>query len=321
MNEPNKPNHWQSLASELGAEVPPEVPPKDGDSSPGGPDGVSVADEAPPAPRRENKARATKRTPQTNWNDLAEGLGVASSAPADDGSEVVMGELVVGDPPDAAEEPEPVGSFEKIEPDKVDFGDTELSSTEPVDLVSPDDAPGKGQEDGNTDSERRPRRRRRRRGRRGRQEDKAAPEASTEATAVAEDDTAAGDSEAKVNGEDDPEGGGRARRPRRRRRRSSRSGSDQQDPPSEELESDKEELESDEFDDLIVDDGDQPAASGTSQDAAQEESSVGGNNHRKIPSWEDAVGAMISGNIESRGKSGRGGSKGRGGGRRGGGKS
>lgn len=311
MNPSDPSNHWDDLASNLGAapSEAPEVP----QPEPVEAEIVPPAD--PPPPRRANPPRPSTVPESDGWNSVLEDLGL--EAPAASPPEKPSIDLVTSlrKNPDTIETGEDLlteVSWETQadiaddngESEIEDLGDSVIVVSEENDdpkLVAPTD-------DANSEPERGKRRRGRRGRGRGRGRGKKESESPSTATSDESPETEEGDSVGRESEPPDESSGETeetSQKPRRRRRRGRGRGSRSEgesapSPESEESPSDAL-LEDQDLSDEIHDD---------SEDEEDRRP-----RHRSVPTWLDAITTVIDKNIESHSKSG---SSSRGGGRRGG---
>lgn len=286
MTDQKNSNHWDLLASELGADPPrdgpedepmpvaeqPEVPPETIPPEP-------IPDEPPPT-----EARRSER-PTSDWDALASDLGVVPQPAMD---ETVPEEIPVHEPTGGVEEPgdvvqEPADSTERV---------TEATESKPS-------------------------RRRRKRRRKSPQPDVAdvdQPEAESadEVFATGSEEPADGEAPAAAAADD---------RSKRRRKRRTSSRKKKKEPESSEA---AEEIDSaadgpergskqrGQAATKAIDSAKQPANGGS----PAEDSTIAQSSHRAIPTWEEAIGLIVSSNLEARSrKPGNGSSRGWSGGR------
>ncbi len=327
MTEPNSPNHWDFLASELGATSPSEEP--------------AAQQPSPVAPPPVHKPvhHERKAAPQTaDWDLLASELGIAPAAPAAPPAAAAI--TPPAPAPAAPSAPEPVepelesilpwtpkpdplaalfGPLPEREPHETppsekpeespNFFDERFDFEEPYDLLESSDSEkteeATGEESESTEEKRpRRRRRRRRRGRGGEQRretettsDERSDESISELGVVsAEEESADVDQRQPVGEESEREETGE-RRPRRRRSRRGRNRRETESAPR----ASGEKAGSDE--DL---DHAEPHDVGDEFDLGEEGSAEGEQparmGFRGIPTWDEAVGLLIDKNIEARSK-------------------
>ena len=323
MTEPNSPNHWDLLASTLGASAPAEEP------------AAQQPSPAAPPPVHKPSHHERKTTPQVaNWDLLASDLGLAPAAPPPVAPSTPT--------PTAARQAEPVEPIVPFTPkpdplaalfgplpererhetpppetpeESPNFFDERFDFEEPFDLLESSESAGSVEEaaveGSESTEEKRPRRRRRRRRGRGRggEQQRETEAASGERSDEAESELEAAPAEEKSEGtkerrparEESEAGETGERRPRRRRSRRGRNRRDTEASPrlsgetarpDADVETD---LESADLHDVGDDfefgpegdvEGEQPARLG----------------FRGIPTWDEAVGLLIDKNIEARSK-------------------
>lgn len=327
MSDKNKADHWQSLASEIGAEVPPEAATPSAPELPPAEAGGELPARRAKADRAPKSARPPRR--RANWMELAEQLGVAPSesqepAPTDAATE-----------PLAAEEP-PIWPSASPEPQDWLMQEPLIDTFEgsPAAETARGETHASGDRQGRDESER-PSHRRKKRRRRGRESrtadapsERVSPTESPDAGTVEE---AAETPEEGASSSSTPDAPSRETPGRRTSRRRRRGRGDRRRSAAESAVSG----ESSEAvpDDVLAqgpaiadEDVDREEDERSTLDEDDERSSTdGGFAHRGIPSWEEAVGVVIAANLESRSKRGAGdassrprGGRGRGGRDRGG---
>jgi len=320
MAESEKRNHWAELVSAMGITPAPEPPKKETESE------IASVGPPPSVPRATPKVdRPAPAKKAANWDQLASELGLAPPPPVkpeEPSREVIAAAPlpVESIPVPSATAPEPGEAWESAQtevenPLFLDVPGTETPEpdhpTEPIETAAESDrVPGKSGR----------RRRRRRKSRRG------APPSSTAgapggAGALQSEPAPAGDEESDSDewplDSAEPEPAGeqgtserRGRRRRRRRRPDSRSAGPAapRRPPSDAPPN----AMPDDADDADVEP--QPADHDDEDDAKADKLS-----HRAVPTWEEAIGLMISKNLDARAKNPNAGNsaRGRGGHRRG----
>jgi hypothetical protein len=310
MAESDKPDHWGQLASDIGAEVPPEEP-QDQREEPSAEDKTEAPDEllGPSAeaenPVAEPSDRARSHEPKeqraTDWSALAEELGIevveeveAVEAHTEtttedlDATLEAPAELAPGTAVALTTETT-LGSF--------GAGIEELTAAVEQAGSVPDAPPEKVERPLDEDA-RRPRRRkkRRRKPRRGEKTDTSG-EAQEEVDVLEADEetvfSVAGEEPGGVEAADETESESRARGKRRRRR-----GKKAPRPSGDMAEGAPDQSEQDAEADKAL------SASAPAKPAKTKKEKPG---HRKIPSWEEAVNLIIARNVEQRSKSPSGG--------------
>jgi hypothetical protein len=328
----SNPDHWNSLASSLGAPVPAPAPPAE-EKKP--------AAQVPSPPKRPAAPSSTSKPAErreADWSQLASQLGLAPTEPPPASSaqsqpprtqptrvQPPRAERPEGQPP-RTQTPAPrqrPAPREAPEPPKrpsgpprvaEEFVAEEIGSEEPIDaeLVEEDDRPRDSavrQEDEERTG--RKRRRRRRGGRRsnssrsaaeGDQPGEVRDEAAQAAPLIAGASTDEGPGEAAPATED------RKGRPKRRRRRGSGRNRDKPRARSDEFKDGLDtDAEPESEDELFAGDDEQAelAAVASESDAGDDEgaeSQADKNSHRAIPAWEEAIGFIVSVNMENRAK-------------------
>lgn len=294
MSNHGKPDHWQSLAFDLGAKVPAEPDPSDQTSSedPSKTPSKTSRSESPPTaepPRASRPPRAPR--PQTNWTGLAESLGVPSESPQ------------LAPPEVSATEAEPCVFSEALdwmEPQPL---------IEPLDEAALDTPPGRvAPEDGCEESTKerlsRKRRKRRRRPRESTSENETKTDGAEpdplhkEPQDLVEEESVAHPTD-EATGEVVVTPSKRRRRGRGRRKSASKRVAD--DTPEQDVEEASDEPLSD----------DEPTRERGRNKRTREEMiepddesdpNKPGPSHRGIPSWEEAVGVVVAANLEARSK-------------------
>jgi len=353
MTESHKSSHWNSLATELGAEIRPEEPRP-----------IPAAHVSPPVvpPRRRMEPVAPVERPASDWDVLASDLGLQPLPPRPKTPPAPRKPAIPAPPPakPAAEKPpaferkdiperrlqverpsaieEPVAELEDRWPDEVDELDfiPEAAESDTTAVPAEETAP----------KTERKRRRRRRGGRKSfdaardeaapaeREPDLFAPPTDDETmpiTAEAEAESG-GDldvdlSSAVAGAETEPSE--REDRPRRRRRRrggrkNGRAAAEKTLPEAFEEEEElglgtEAEPAADEEEIVPIDSGAADLDAQDQEDLDEDDSSLDPRDlksHRSIPSWSDAIGAIIAVNMEARAKNpgqGSGAPRGRGG--------
>jgi len=326
MTEPNVSNHWDLLASELGATTPSEE------------SAAPQPSPAPPPSVQKPVHHERKAPPATaNWDMLASELGIAPAAPV-----APVASVTPAEPAAAAPSPEPVAAEPELKPflpwtpkpdpladlfgplperertetpseapeESPNYFDERFDFEEPYDLLESSEAEKSTEEavgeDSESTEEKRPRRRRRRRrrGRGGEQRRPSEPVSDEDSGQVASEEEAVAAGEESLGEEEQPVGEesetgrtsdrrSRRRRPRRgRNRRDTESESPAGAEPVSSVEEEFEHTES--FDDA------ETAEAGAEGDVEGEQPARMG--FRGIPTWEDAVGLLIDKNIEARSK-------------------
>jgi hypothetical protein len=306
----NVPNHWETLASSLGVEPPVEEPqPKQ--AGPSAAQQPATPKSATPTPHRAKPAGAPRQA--ANWDVLASELGIAP---------------LVNAAPVAASVPEPaapVGSVEKVQPEgpeeSPNFFDERFDFEEPFDLLEAGEsspAVASGAEGAMEQVEQPPRKhRRRRRGRGGERpktHEEAAPalgdEKSADMASATSDESGheprlresvrAGAREAGEGTEGEAT---REHKVKRRRSRRGRKRREMESPAAAEEGLDVESLAAaahadnlhDLESDVVVGEG-LELSEGTS--SGPDESGRFG--FRGIPTWQDAIGILVTRNLEAR---------------------
>ncbi len=336
MSNHAKRDHWQSLASDLGADVPPEKDPADPQASEEEskkPEAASGSESAPAAAEGRQQQRPRAARSRANWMELAEQLGVLPS------------ETPPPRPPETPAEPlaamPPLPSISDELPAPTDWLDRDLLAEPPEEVASRGPVEQAGGADDSEDEQRaierklpRKRKKRRRRSREARaaaelseREKKTEGVESVPGPEVAEEPVGdATDVEPITEGASETERADLAAdTPRRKRRpRGGRKKSPTRKRAAVKVpEKDSDEESSDE----------PPAAEEPSREQDKKKRSkkkepqrgpkpqkTAGSSHRGIPSWEEAVGIVIEANLGTRSKktSGDSSSRGRGGRGRGG---
>ena len=332
--------HWNDLASELGAEPTHDPAPAE---KPLGSRSDSTVD--PPTEEKDSVKRSKRPRPASNeaptdWTNLADSLGI--EVPED---QRPAPREVEWTPPDHSETTSSddvkleVTSDQPVKETPADNSTDSIFTTgvdvqhpaveiEPADVVSANvepiedkahsavvgtDTDTDGSSSSSAPSDSQPKRRRRRRRRNGRrdrpsdQQQKSNENVEGDPSVQADSDESPSPVKAESDkGEEQNESGGRSRKPRRRRRRKPKSA-----PPADRESEDGnpaeiiDETASDIADAAAeareghddLDDADPPV-----DDEMSDNPSV---SHRKITSWEEAVGIIVECNVESRSKSQR----------------
>jgi hypothetical protein len=328
MSDPNPPSHWDLLSSILGATPSPEA------AEPRQP---SRPPSKKPAPRASHHQRPAAPSRPADWDKLANALGLPPApAPAVSPPAPVMPPPARSAPPPArsAAAPPPLpgqshrGSPAPEAPEgSPNFFDERFDFDEPFDLLESSESaspPAEASEQTTESAEGRPRRRhRRRRGRNGGRRD------SREAGApAAPDDRSAHRDAASVEGDldrassaEEPEGvrteraleeaeGGEAQQRRSRRRRPRHGRKRREGEPTAgagapvEAGADSASPEPDDADETAAD----LLAEEDLEMGPAEEGGEGGEERlprlgfRGLPTWEEAVGLLVSKNVEARAK-------------------
>ncbi len=332
-------DHWGSLASNLGAEVPAE------------PETPAAKPPAPPAPPPRPVAAAPKKPappkPNADWSQLATNLGIEPSEPAPPAAPVSRPTPAAQVRPEprpqqrverksrAPEESAPVesgGFFAEEEAEVVQAEVSDVVEGDVIDgdaiegeVIEPSEEPreeGEGDEPGGR--KRRRRRRGGRRSRRGREDrgetpaderDEAGREFDEEKPLVPPEldvDPLAGidtfeslddeGEETSLEAGSDEAGDDEPRERkgrRRRRRRGSGRGREERAPREPAAEGDEEPLA-----DELAEDDDELAEVAAFGDEPGDEGAENNdkNSHRAIPSWDEAIGYIIAVNMETRAK-------------------
>jgi ribonuclease E len=330
MNEHND-DHWKELTADLGIsadENAEKETPLAQDAQP------PVIQETPDAIKPVRPPRKPRCT--SDWNGLASQLGLPTPEPVDDEpaparTEESLADTTTQEPLGLAkelertdEEERPVAaSFDILEPDEMRAETVTEEFFEEVFEVrleaeaEADDAEASGEEEsGEEEEEPRTRRRRGRRRRRGGDRSRAA-EPAAEEEAESNDDEADEVVEVEKSSDEEDESENRSRRRRRRRRRPSKRDSagvpDEQQAAAEEVDEDTDD-EADEDADIVDDDEEEERprrrrrsrakADSESRDSSDsDEADVPSRKHRKIPTWDEAIDLIVSGNLGSRSKS------------------
>ncbi|MBN2217980.1 MAG: hypothetical protein JW719_11450 [Pirellulales bacterium] len=312
MSNQDKSNHWRLLASEIGAETPPEPeatepPPTVEPAGPVAEDSKSTSATKPERPHRSARPPRSR----ANWMELAEQLGVEvpetpEAASEESAAKATRPTATAPEEPNAAVEP----------PEWLDHGRELETLDEVVFPVSSPSAPRaavpRGEDEGTEAAEAKLPRKRKKRRRRGRESKSAAEPAvreemdeEAEMESVYPEIAEAADKEPADEGERDAESGGKASRRKRRgrggRRRSTGAGKTSDDATKKRDEDDLDETARETrkrgSGRRLSEEEDEEDEDGASRKAA-------GFAHRGIPSWEEAVGIVIGINLESRAKRG-----------------
>ena len=350
MSNAEKSKHWESLAANLGAESPPDPVTSDQHPPPNssGSD-IEPVHEATPAPPSARPPRPRREPPaKTDWGELADTLGVQVAPESSEAEETPSTDRdsanVLPDPTGDLREPDESpctaeasqhASSDYATIEQYDVGTTGFLDEVDLDIDAEpmgdaDESVGEAIEEGSVvesggEGDKRPRRRRRRRGRRLRKT------ITTESTEQQEDDQTEtppdvqGEAAEDVQEEPEESAGDVTDRPkrsgRRRRRRSGPKVSDKRAAVGE----DTDDLPAlgaaggnvSETDEASSEETTLFAEAKCATDGGQAtESTAGKISHRRIPSWQEAIGTIITANLESRSKPAREeGSRGRGRGR------
>lgn len=344
MTDSNSPNHWDALASTLGA----QPTPQEVDATQPKPTVSQTPPPRKPAPRKESVAAAPPRT--ANWDMLASELGL-EPAPQPVAPPRAAAPRQVVPPaipkqerrpvPPAAFAPKPAAFAPKQEDqaptppelpeESPNFFDERFDFEEPFDLLESSETPAGAAEAGEEtaeSTEKRPRKRRRRRRRgRGGESREAGVSATEEAVpTLAEDlDREPVVAQAEATGEESPDEAaaeGETEEKRRPRRRRSRRGRKRREPeavegvaavPAEGA-APAEAHDEDMLDEHLLA-ADDLLDVGEGEEGDEERPARLG--FRGIPSWQETVGLLVDKNIEARSKRpaggphhGRGGSRG-----------
>lgn len=290
-DNPKEGDHWNDLASVLGAEVREEPPlPESHGPQPEDETAASPKPLSSTPPEKPNKPR--RPSAPANWDALATSLGVElpqqpvieqpesglESQPDEQAPEPAMSTEQL------AETVENLSEFSRSAPASLGHEPTVVIVEETVTVFADPGEVDAEESDEDSRSEEpargRPKHRRRLRSRADQRQ--AAP-ADSDAEAVAdvepEDDDAAGEAEAEETLRS------KRRRPRRRRQKSS---------VSEAKAGARSEAESDELDTADGLDSDDR------QESSDEETGGGKMGHRSIPAWQEAIGIIVEKNLESR---------------------
>ena len=321
MTSQDKADHWRDLASDLGAEVPPEKgteeEPKPTEaagkpqaSCPTPPEPEQAV--APPSDAKSTplapKPKSPPRRSTPGWATLAEQFGLSPS----ESSPKKMAEVVPPAPESASPVPSaPAEAAESIElpPARTQpRGEKSQGETLPSEEAVGDEVRGEAESSTPEMAERSPPRKRRKRHRRTRKSDLViTPDEAAEeemeiltepdaidlfqedrAEALAESEPAP--EEPKAEEEKEATEGRSKRRRRRRPGRAKSVGEAETEQPGQRAGARPAEPES-------VDEDEE--SDGDEEESSAKESSPA---HRGIPTWQDAVGVIISANIEARGK-------------------
>ena len=330
MSESDPKNHWSALASEIGADVPPEPEPQrpETETDENGAEAEPAAT-MPPA-RPERSARRPKPSqPKNHWNAVAGDLGMEvpdtepeseaelEAEPAAEtpfGSFSVEPAIVDAKPQQSPPEGDPSAAFESLfQPSEETVGDDSGDAGEPEEIhtalfeeeEATEASEGVSDSTEEAEDEERPRRRRRRRGRRRRRDEKSdeeqTPEEVAETVAIGDDSVEvevaeviadeATEKQSEPAAADDGEEEEGKRRRRRRRRKPRR---------------DREQAAEDESEaDSAADDAPSEEPDGRKAKSARVSEDTQAK-HRKIPSWDEAIGVVVEANIQAHAKSGGG---------------
>jgi hypothetical protein len=308
MAETDKPDHWGQLASDIGAEVPPEERQADHVDEPNAVEKTETSDERAQPLREETQVSEAsvraKPTPRqqaaTDWSALAEELGIEVEEEAEEeetpteepeAPSTVPASTVPAEPPPvtavALTTETTLGSFGAgIQQLTVAVERAEVVPDAPKEVEQPLDEETK-----------RPRRRkkRRRKSRRGeRTETWASDEPHEEVDILEADEETVFSSDAgeesdgdRTSDEPSSESPARGKRRRRRGRKAAKPSGDTieggTDPAKPDAEADE--------------------AAAASEPAKPARTKKEKSSHRKIPSWDEAVNLIISRNVEQRSKS------------------
>lgn len=301
MTNHGKTDHWKSLAANLGADAPSNDAPSDTpldqnqDAPTAEPQSPERADSAAPAAREMSpatpKPKAPARRAAPGWSALAEQFGLAepqqraekrTEAPSAMASEAPAARAVTPEPP----APLAVSPTPTDEPKPA-----ESSAAEPSETPSSDEP---------TTAKRRKRRRRPRKSRTSlavtaEPEDRL-PEPEQVDLFDDIDESPPAESEAIEEAQAEAESSEAPPRPKRRRRR--RSSRKKKTAPEGETKSDaavdsRASEQGSQTEDALAEDEED-------EDSDAEQSSDDSPSHRAIPSWQDAVGMIVSANIEAR---------------------
>ncbi len=320
MNERKDADHWNALASDLGAKAADEKAQTDKP--------IGTGAESPPVVERspsEVKSPKPARTPRcsSDWNALANQLGLETPEPVkvepadqeptsagktdtlplpalrdqlaadDDDIEIDDIEIVA----QRSESSEEITSYDTAEPDEMVIETVTEEFFEEVIQVrleaEREDAESDDVETVGDKTETPTRSRRRGRRRRRPDRDRATEPASSESS-VTEDEESDETAPSEEAGADTAEAENRTRRRRRRRRPSRRD-------PAKAAEPD----DDGEIDTEIDDDDDSDEDEGGSADSKAEadDSDSPTRKHRKIPTWDEAIEVIVTNNLESRSNS------------------
>lgn len=318
MADSSEPNHWTQLASELGATPdpsaaePPKVQPEktksQSEAATGGP-------AATPKPRRVNVPSPPQRPP-SDWSRLADELGVRSEPSAE-----------VAAPGARPAPTEPKAEVEVPQSTRTDL--VPMGTEVELPAIGPESTEPSGEREEKTSG----RRRRRRRSKLQKPVD-AEPAKTAEKPPEAGEESSPSEepNEAAVADPSAEEEESQERSKRRRRRRGSgrkKSAPRKADEPAKSESGSEVEAEGADADSPEESGGepskqqpdDSATKSGTTENVKEDKpSKPSGPGHRSIPSWQEAIGMIISANMESRAKrpSGSSSSRSRGGRKRGG---
>jgi hypothetical protein len=315
----SNPDHWNSLASNLGAEVSEPTPPSEQKKP--------AAQVPPPRPASRPPSAKPAPRPQADWSHLASELGVAAPAepPRTDARppqppRPQAARPQAPPPPRQRSAPREVPELppQRVESvQEVEEFMAEEAGEEPIvaELVEGDHAEGEAAErHGDEERTGRKRRRRRRGGRRSKQGRSATGEEQPRETVDEAAEAAEGAPIAEQAGFDEAESEGsssteeRKGRPKRRRRRGSGRNRDKTRAPTGEAKqtahTDAEHDAEPFIDDDEHDDEELAGVAGDSDMLEDDggDSPVDKNSHRAIPAWEEAIGYIVSVNMESRAK-------------------
>jgi len=303
MTDPGKSNHWDLLASELGTgphvEASKDKPEPAGEQPEVGPE--TTAAEPIPAKTPLDEPAAESRRPIPDWDALASQLGIV---PEEKPTEPPPEETPLKDPAKVVEEPSHV-----IEEPTDVIEETAYPIEAPSDVrrqaVDVVEATGEA-------AKKKPASRRRKRRRKTREPDEAVAgrcdsESAAELSDAVSDEPIVVD---KLEADDAEPGKGRAKR-KRHRRSPSRKGKKSTEPDEAPGEEDftLDEAETDTM--KSTRSAGRPKKPSTQQSGEQKPArgfKTAKAGHRTIPTWEEAIGLIVSANLEARSKSPNGGS-------------
>lgn len=309
MPDPRKSDHWDLLASELGAERAPEDVAEEPAASGERPEAVPE----PPPPKAPSRgvAKPPRRAP--NWDALASQLGVAPEIRAE---EPLPAERPTEEPPEEASREGPAEASEAAESSLESEGQFRDFFQEPAAEVlegparpawGPADAaeesdeppPGGAGIDEETE-EKKPARRRRKRRRKPRESSQAPDQPDLESAGEGSEAFSEEPAEAEPEVKEGQADKGRSKRRRKRSSGQKKRGlATDEAPPEEETATEQREKEK-QTSQGTADKARKSTKHGDEEDEPDEDPKSSKLSHRTIPTWEETVGLIISANLEAR---------------------
>ena len=298
MNDSQEPNHWKSLAADLGAEVPLEPVRSEEAKLEIPAEAASQLEAAGPIQHRPPPQQQRKPPPSAgHWSSLAGDLG--SDVPPTDASEdQAAAQHEAGETSSTMRFPENSGNdssgYEPASLETEALYGASAETEEATDFGDLSEDLGEVSTSGEEESEEKKPRRRRRRRHQPKSEESRKPDADRDPGDLDLEQSSTDEETAQAELADGAEESASQQRPRRRRRGRGRSGSRDANHDAEQ-ESSSSTAAADELSDHELEDD---------QDFDDENCSTSSRqSHRRIPTWEESIGIIISANMESRTKS------------------